>query len=127
MISSAAIKAICIALVLAVVFGTGWHLRGTKAERDMLAYQNQLADDERKAQAAVAAKRQADAKNLSDSTSRVDTVEKAQQVEVHYVDREVIKYRDRPVAGKCVLPAEWVRLYNQSGRAPGSVPGTSNP
>ncbi|WP_055128461.1 hypothetical protein [Pseudomonas mediterranea] len=107
--------------------GTAWHFRGVKADRDLLQYQQNLEDEARLERERVDLKRQADAKNLSDSSARLDTVEKAQQVEVQYVDREVIKYRDRPVAGKCTLPAEWVRLYNQSGRSADKLPSAPNP
>lgn len=105
----------------------GWQARGVMAERDMAKYVAQQTEDARRAQEQVDLQRQADAKNLSQSTKRVDTIEHAQQVEVQYVDREVIKYRDRPVAGKCVLPAEWVRLYNESGKAPGQLSTATQP
>lgn len=131
MISDMMIKAAVIggALLLLVVgsAGAAWHLRGVKAERDMLQFQQNLEDDARLEREKLAQKQQEEAKNLADSSARVDENEKAQQVEVQYVDREVVKYRDRPVAGKCVLPAEWVRLYNQSGRAPSKLPTSANP
>lgn len=131
MISDTMLKLGALALALLVIIGgsagTAWHLRGVKAERDLLAYQQGLEDDARLEREKVDLQRQADAKNLSDSSQRVDAVEQAQRVEVQYVDREVIKYRDRPVAGKCVLPADWVRLYNQSGRAPNKLPASTGP
>lgn len=131
MISATMLKAggavLALALVVGASAGTAWHLRGVKAERDLLAYQQGLEDDARLERERVDLKRQADAKNLSDSSQRVDAAEQAQRVEVQYVDREVIKYRDRPVAGKCVLPADWVRLYNQSGRAPNKLPASTGP
>lgn len=131
MISDVILKVGAVALALLILVGgsagTAWHFRGVKADRDFLAYKQGLEDDARVAREKVELQRQADAKNLSDSSQRVDANETAQRVEVQYVDREVIKYRDRPVAGKCTLPAEWVRLYNQSGRAPGKVPSPTNP
>lgn len=131
MISDTLLKFGAAALVLLVLVGgsagTAWHLRGVKAERDLLAYQQGLEDDARLEREKLDLKRQADAKNLSDSSQRVDAAEQAQRVEVQYVDREAIKYRDRPVAGKCVLPVDWVRLYNQSGRAANKLPAPTGP
>src|SRR5215217_3685329 len=115
-------KAAIAALIVALIFGAGWKARGVLADNDMYAYQEaqRQGNDEQQAQADSVVK--ADVQNTEASTDRVDTQEQTRQVEVKYVDREVIKYRDRPVAGKCVLPAEWLQLYNRAGRTPTQLP-----
>lgn len=90
-----------------------WVARGTLADLAEL----ELRDDlRRRAEAhatAVARAERADAMNTKESSQRVDAVEAAREVEVRYVDREVIKYvmqrRDA-----CPMPDQWVCNYNAS-------------
>lgn len=115
-------RLVIMALVAAALVYAGWHARAVVAQRDMLAYvaaQAQQAQDQRDLAVHVDA---TNAGNTKASTARVDAAQAEQQVEVRYVTKQVIQYRDRPDAGKCVLPAEWVRIYNASG-AGVSVPG----
>lgn len=109
-------KAALAALIVGLIFGAGWKSRGVLADNEMYEYQNTLRQGQDEQQAQVDAVAKADTQNTGASTARVDTQEQTRQAEVKYVDREVIKYRDRPVAGHCVLPAEWLQLYNRAGR-----------
>lgn len=115
------------AVAVALVFGAGWVGRGVVADRDMLAYQQsqQATQDKgketlREEVAAVEAKDEA---NTQASTDRLNVQEPKRESEVRYVTKEIIRYKDRPVAGKCVLPAEWVRIYNATGGATGTDSG----
>lgn len=113
-----------LALWLAIAIGEvgaymwGYHTRGVSDARDRLA----ALEDQRALTAKVVA---ADTTNTRDSTARLDVQEQQHQVEVQYVTREVVRYVADPAAGKCTLPAEWVRLYNQSNGLPGGVPASS--
>lgn len=115
-------KAAGAAFVVALIFGAGWKSRGVLADNEMYAYKEVQQQGNDKQQTQVDAVVKADTQNTEASTARVDTQEQTRQVEVKYVDREVIKYRDRPVAGKCVLPVEWLQLYNRAGRTPAKLP-----
>lgn len=124
MISDVVIKVGAVAALATVLVWAGWHARGVVASNDMLEYQAQQIKVQELQRVKTAGVEAADTRNTTDSTARLDVVEQARAPEVVYVTQEVIKYRDRPTAGKCVLPLDWVRLYNTSGAAAGRVPAT---
>jgi hypothetical protein len=123
-ISDVAIKVGAATALAGLLVLAGWHARGVVANNDMLEYQAQQAKAQELQRAQTAAVEVVDTRNTTDSTARLDVVEQARAPEVVYVTQEVIKYRDRPDAGRCVLPVDWVRLYNTSGAAAGRVPET---
>jgi hypothetical protein len=106
-----------------VVAGAGWQVRGWKADSDMAAYQQKQRQTVAAQDQQVKAVEAVDTRNTQASTARLDVDEPQRAVEVRYVTQEVIKYKDRPVAGRCVLPVDWVRLYNAAGTgATGELP-----
>lgn len=112
--------------LVAAVFAFGWYVRGLKADRDMADFKNGLAaqaQDQRE----LAGKIDASRTGLREqSTARLDQQGAEQQKEIHYVDREVIRFRDRWRDRACELPADWLQLYNRSlGVDAGAVPGTA--
>lgn len=109
-----AIRGLIVAFVLALTFYVGYHARAVVAERDALSAQTAL--DQAVIQvAAEQAKNQAlAAKKTSDSTSRIDAQEPQQQIVTRTVTQQVIKYVQSPDHGKCAVPADWVRAYNDS-------------
>jgi hypothetical protein len=112
-------------IALAIAAGSAWYVRGMIADKAMSDFKDGLRaqqDDQRALKAKVEA---ADTQNTAASTARIDTAVAEQQKEIQYVDREVIRYVRNPDAGRCVLPTDWVRLYNQTGGLPGGVPETS--
>lgn len=125
-----AMKVAAVLGVATAVFCAGYTVRGYIAMNDMAAYvqQEQKATDAANQQSQQVEK--ADTANTQASTQRLDAAEAIRVPEVQYVTQEVIKYRDRPVAGKCTLPLEWVRLYNRSGTGQASdvsKAGTAGP
>lgn len=104
-----------IVAVVTAVFYAGYTVRGYIAMNDMADYVAQQQKNLDAANQQSKAVETADTANTQASTVRLDAAEAIRAPEVQYVTQEVIKYRDRPVAGKCTLPVEWVRLYNRSG------------
>ena len=119
---TAALKAVALAGALAAVFGAGWYVRGLQADKDMNDYQAGLRAQQADQQLLKAKVEAADATNTTASTARIDAQQVEQQKEVQYVDREIIRYVRDPAHGKCQLPADWVRLYNESSGLPSGVP-----
>ena len=119
------LKQIAMAAVAAMLFGAGWYVRGLVAFAEMADYQTALikkGQDQRELKAKVEASQ---AKITDESSDRLDQQAEQTQKEIQYVDREVIKFRDRWRDSACRLPDEWLQLYNASLGAGNSVPGTS--
>lgn len=114
--------AICAALVLA-----GWYARGVVADRDMLAYQKgqeKAAADQRDLKMRTDAKAAA---VTAASSARLDEAAAKNQDKVQIVTKEVVKYVASPDHGKCVLPADWVRAYNDALFGVDAVPSAKAP
>ena len=108
------IKQIAMAAVAAMLFGAGWYVRGLVAFAEMADYQAGLAKvaaDQRELKAKVEASQ---ASITDQSSDRLDQKAEQTQKEIQYVDREVIKFRDRWRDSACRLPDEWLQLYNAS-------------
>lgn len=100
----------------------GWYVRGLVAQADMAEFKDGLRaqqDDQRVLKAKVEA---ADTVNTQESTVRIDAARVEQQKEIQYVDREVVRYVRSPDNGRCTLPLDWVRLYNETAGVPGRMP-----
>lgn len=112
-----------ILLAVAVAsFGAGLWVADTVADVEMHEFKadlRQQQDDQRELTAKVEA---ADRTNTAESTARVDQQEAQRTVEIRYVDREVVKYRDRPADRGFTFTAEFLRIYNESAGLPGGVP-----
>lgn len=94
-----------------VAAAAAWWLRGLLSDNEVLGIHAEYAEQERARQLAKQVIDVANQQNTQQSTERVDKVEAQHQVDVRYVDREVIKY----VASKpqsCVLDPQWVCLAN---------------
>lgn len=116
------LKQIAIAAVAAMLFGAGWYVRGLVAFADMADYQASLAkkgQDQRELKAKVEASQ---AKITDESSDRLDQQAEQTQKEIQYVDREVIKFRDRWRDSACRLPDEWLSIYRSSLGLRGSMP-----
>ena len=125
MVMPFSIKQIAMAAVAAMLFGAGWYVRGLVAFADMADYQTALikkGQDQRELKAKVEASQ---AKITDESSDRLDQQAEQTQKEIQYVDREVIKFRDRWRDSACRLPDEWLSIYNASLGAGNSVPGTA--
>lgn len=95
----------------AVAAGAAWWLRGLLSDNEVLGIHAEYAQQEQARQLARQVIEVANQQNTQQSTERVDKVEAQREVDVRYVDREVIKY----VASKpqsCVLDPQWVCLAN---------------
>lgn len=105
------------AAILAVMLGcayAGWQQRGFRCEAQLAAYKSEQAEAE---QAAFEAGVAAEARNQAatdKSSERIDQRQAAQQKEIVYVDKQVIKYRDRWRDRDCKLTDDWLQLYNAS-------------
>ena len=118
------IKQIAMAAVAAMMFGAGWYVRGMAAFAEMADYQTALikkGQDQRELKAKVEASQ---AKITNESSDRLDQQAEQTQKEIQYVDREVIKFRDRWRDSACRLPDEWLQLYNASLGTGNAVPET---
>ena len=118
------LKQIAMAAVAAMLFGAGWYVRGLVAFADMADYQTALikkGQDQRELKAKVEASQ---AKITDESSDRLDQQAEQTQKEIQYVDREVIKFRDRWRDSACRLPDEWLQLYNASLGTGNAVPET---
>ncbi|MFN1184690.1 hypothetical protein ACK0NM_22290 [Pseudomonas aeruginosa] len=107
---------ILLSLLVATGLGgaAGWTVRGDRCEAEkaaMLAQAREAADQQR---AAAVQKVREDAKITAASTDRVDVQQKDTEVRTQTVVKEVVRYVQNPAAGKCVLPPDWVRVYNAS-------------
>ena len=125
MVMPFSLKQIAMAAVAAMLFGAGWYVRGLVAFAEMADYQTALikkGQDQRELKAKVEASQ---AKITDESSDRLDQQAEQTQKEIQYVDREVIKFRDRWRDSACRLPDEWLQLYNASLGAGNSVPGTA--
>lgn len=113
------------ALAVAIFFGAGWQARSVVAERDQLAQQGRL-DEANKVQYQLLAELQTwRQQTTQQSSARLDQQAATQQKETVYVEKEVVRFRDRWRDRACALPAEWLQLYNASlGLAP--VPATGD-
>lgn len=92
----------------------GWTFRGMKCSADLADYEKsiaQQAQDQRQATQAIEAKQEA---TTAQSSQRIDTQQAEQQKEIVYVDKQVIKYRDRWRDRECKHLDDWVQLYNAS-------------
>ena len=119
------LKQIAMAAVAAMLFGAGWYVRGLVAFADMADYQTALikkGQDQRELKAKVEASQ---AKITDESSDRLDQQAEQTQKEIQYVDREVIKFRDRWRDSACRLPDEWLQLYNASLGTGNAVPGAT--
>lgn len=104
---------------------TGLYVADLAGDNAMLEFKESLRqqqDDQRDLTMRVEA---ADAANTTASTTRIDAQEVQRIVEVRYVDREIIKYRDRPADRRFVVTAEFLRIYNQAAGVPDRVPEAS--
>jgi len=125
MVMPFSLKQIAMAAVAAMLFGAGWYVRGLVAFAEMADYQTALikkGQDQRELKAKVEASQ---AKITDESSDRLDQQAEQTQKEIQYVDREVIKFRDRWRDSACRLPDEWLQLYNASLGAGNSVPSAS--
>lgn len=125
--------------VLATLFASayiGWTFRGLKCSADLASFESSLAQQaqtQREASKAVEVKQEA---TTAQSSQRIDTQQAEQQKEIVYVDKQVIKYRDRWRDRECKHLDDWVQLYNASlfGSDPampeaseaGSAPASTN-
>lgn len=125
MVMPFSLKQISMAAVAAMLFGAGWYVRGLVAFADMADYQTALikkGQDQRELKAKVEASQ---AKITDESSDRLDQQAEQTQKEIQYVDREVIKFRDRWRDSACRLPDEWLQLYNASLGTGNAVPGAT--
>ena len=125
MVMPFSLKQIAMAAVAAMLFGAGWYVRGLVAFAEMADYQTALikkGQDQRELKAKVEASQ---AKITDESSDRLDQQAEQTQKEIQYVDREVIKFRDRWRDSACRLPDEWMQLYNASLGTGNAVPGTA--
>ena len=125
MVMPFSLKQIAMAAVAAMLFGAGWYVRDLVAFAEMADYQTALikkGQDQRELKAKVEASH---AKITDESSDRLDQQAEQTQKEIQYVDREVIKFRDRWRDGACRLPDEWLSIYNASLGAGDSVPGAA--
>lgn len=126
MIGLPSTNTIAIACLLVIGAATGWSARAWKAEAEMATFKEGLAataQDQRDLKAKVEA---AQAVSTAKSTERLDQQQAAQQKETVYVEKEVIRYRDRWRESACRLPAEWLQLYNRTlGATDGTVPNAA--
>ncbi len=116
------IKLLAAAAALAAAFAAGWSWRSSIASADLAEHQlNQAkqAQDQRDLTVKIEA---AQAAITEQSTERLDQKAEQREKEIQYVDREVIKYRDRWRDSACRLPAEWLQLYNASLGTGNAVP-----
>lgn len=116
------LKQIAMAAVSAMLFGAGWYVRGLVAFAEMADYQTALikkGQDQRELKAKVEASQ---ASITDQSSERLDQQAEQTQKEIQYVDREVIKFRDRWRDSACRLPDEWLQLYNASLGTGNAVP-----
>lgn len=119
------LKQIAMAAVAAILFGAGWYVRGLVAFAEMADYQTALikkGQDQRELKAKVEASQ---ASITDQSSERLDQQAEQTQKEIQYVDREVIKFRDRWRDSACRLPDEWLQLYNASLGTGNAVPGAT--
>lgn len=119
------LKQIVMAAVAAMLFGAGWYVRGLVAFAEMADYQTALikkGQDQRELKAKVEASQ---ASITDQSSERLDQQAEQMQKEIQYVDREVIKFRDRWRDSACRLPDEWLQLYNASLGTGNAVPGAT--
>lgn len=103
----------------------GWYVADMAGDNALLAFKESLRqqqDDQRDLTMRVEA---ADTDNTSASTARIDAQEAERIVEVRYVDREIIKYRDRPADRRFIVTAEFLRLYNESAGVSYRLPEAS--
>lgn len=125
MVMPFSLKQIAMAAVAAMLFGAGWYVRGLVAFADMADYQTALikkGQDQRELKAKVEASQ---AKITDQSSDRLDQQAEQTQKEIQYVDREVIKFRDRWRDSTCRLPDEWLSIYNASLGTGDAVPGAA--
>lgn len=119
------LKQMAMAAVAAMLFGAGWYVRGLVAFAEMADYQTALikkGQDQRELKAKVEASQ---ASITDQSSERLDQQAEQTQKEIQYVDREVIKFRDRWRDSACRLPDEWLQLYNASLGTGNAVPGAT--
>lgn len=101
-------------ILAAAMFAGGWEVRGWRCDLAMADYQQ--------ARAAEAEQQRNDSQQIEDkqiavtgqSTKRLDDQQSTQQKEIVYVDKQVIKYRDRWRDRDCKLTDDWLQLYNAS-------------
>lgn len=118
-----------ILLVLGAVLTTllasafiGWQVRGLKCSADLADFQGSLAQQ---AQEQRTETKQIEVKQdtvTERSSQRIDEQQTSQQKEIVYVDKQVIKYRDRWRDSACRLPDEWVLIYRASLGIGSAVP-----
>lgn len=125
MVMPFSLKQIAMAAVAAMLFGAGWYVRGLVAFAEMAEYKTALikkGQDQRELKAKVEASQ---ASITDQSSERLDQQAEQTQKEIQYVDREVIKFRDRWRDSACRLPDEWLQLYNASLGTGNAVPGAT--
>lgn len=101
-------------LILLASAISGWTVRGWRCDSAMADYKQEQAgnaEKQREKSNAIEAKQEV---VTQQSTSRLDEQQAAKQKEIVYVNKEVIKYRDRWRDRTCQRPDDWVQLYNAS-------------
>lgn len=101
-------------ILATAMFAGGWEVRGWRCDTAMAEYQQERAAE---AEQQRNASQQIDAKNLAttaQSSERIDQQQATQQKETVYVEKQVIKYRDRWRDRDCKLTDDWLQLYNES-------------
>lgn len=101
-------------ILAAAMFAGGWEVRGWRCDTAMAEYQLASAAE---AEQQRNTSQQIEAKQIAvteQSTKRLDDQQAAQQKETVYVEKQVIKYRDRWRDRDCKLTDDWLQLYNES-------------
>jgi len=101
------------AAAMAAAFVAGGYLRGLVATADAAAVATKVEVERKAHREYVADVVRRDAENKAKSSEVVDKVEAQREVDVRYVDREVVKYvQANPTS--CVVDDQWLCIVNRS-------------
>lgn len=130
MVPGLSIRIIALLVALTIGFGGGWLVQGWRLGADIESLKADYADARAKAaektREAEEAAREAEqaAQERSDAIAEAAQARRqAQQAKAKTITREVIKYVQSDDAGKCSLPASWVRVHDKA--AAGRTGGVS--
>lgn len=108
-------------------FTLGWKLRSFSADAEVAGLQRQAEQNERQALEALLTRseqRRADELRIASLSEQViestAKAQKAAEVKIRVVEREVVRYAENPDRTAVVLPADWVRVHNLAATGNGA-------
>lgn len=108
------VKLAAAVLAMVVAFGAGWVANGWRLGLVLAEGERDLATSKAETAKKTLEVERLDVERAAAIADRYEAERAAQEAEARVIVKEVIKYEKAPYAGRCQLPAHWVRIDAES-------------